>query len=171
LAIEIFGFAVSDIAAIGALIASPLIFWFGYSRTRRSEQIKISRELMDRIDVKLQKFKEIALPLGPLKHDVKEREVFIIAIDGLLREIEYFSYLLKIDEIRDENILRYCIPIIESAFRKISNGLRILSNFEKADTRVDTVVDRLLLDDKLKRLNIIKDSMKVWLDKYKHWSG
>ena len=50
LVIDIFGFAVKpeisigDIVSIGALIASPLIFWLGYSRTRKSEQIKIARE-------------------------------------------------------------------------------------------------------------------------------
>jgi hypothetical protein len=49
--LEIFGFtikpeiSIGDIAAVGALVASPLIFWFGYSRTRRSEQIKVAREI------------------------------------------------------------------------------------------------------------------------------
>ena len=59
MAIEIFGFlfkpeiSIGDIAAIVALIASPLLFWFGYSRTRKSEQIKIARELMDRTNIKI----------------------------------------------------------------------------------------------------------------------
>jgi hypothetical protein len=41
---------IGDIVAIAALIASSLIFWIGYSRTRKSEQIKIAREHMDRLD-------------------------------------------------------------------------------------------------------------------------
>jgi hypothetical protein len=41
---------IGDIVAIAALIASSLIFWIGYSRTRKSEQIKIAREHMDRLE-------------------------------------------------------------------------------------------------------------------------
>ena len=47
MAIEIFGLAlkpeisISDIAAIGALIASPLIFWFGYSRKESQNKSRL----------------------------------------------------------------------------------------------------------------------------------
>ncbi len=36
------GITLSDILAIGALVTSALLFWFGYARTRKSEQIKIA---------------------------------------------------------------------------------------------------------------------------------
>lgn len=84
MAIEIFGFAVKpeisigDIAAISALISSALIFWFGYSRTRRSEQVKVARDLMDRIELKLQQVKkfmesyESRVEVSSFSHNEKE---------------------------------------------------------------------------------------------------
>ena len=54
--------SISDIAAIAALISSALVFYFGYNRTRKSEQIKIARELMERIERKTQKVRKIELP-------------------------------------------------------------------------------------------------------------
>ena len=43
---------VSGIAAVAALISSAVIFYFGYSQTSKSEQIKIVRDIMDRIGLK-----------------------------------------------------------------------------------------------------------------------
>lgn len=167
MAIEIFGFivkpeiSISDIAAIGALIASPLIFWFGYSRTRRSEQIKIARGLMDRIDVKLQKLNEIQLS------DTQVSEAKTVEVLGAIRdlslEIEYFSYLLKIHEIRDENILRYCIPRLHAGFMVAETYLEALKT-RRIDTSPSATPD---LDYYSRVLKGIKISMKGWLDKYK----
>lgn len=62
MAFEIFGFlfkpeiSIGDITGIAALISSTLLFWFGYSRTRKSEQIKIAREQSDRVSTKKQQF-------------------------------------------------------------------------------------------------------------------
>jgi hypothetical protein len=56
MAIDIFGFAVKpelsigDLAAIVALLVSSFTFYLSYTRSKKSEQIRISREIWDRID-------------------------------------------------------------------------------------------------------------------------
>ena len=118
MAIEIFGFAVKpeisigDIAAIAALVSSALIFWFGYSRTRKSEQNKIARELMDRINTKqLRLFEDIwnrkPEPEGSQEVKSKWIEDLAGAMEPLLSEIEYFTHLLKVKEIDDNEVIQY----------------------------------------------------------------
>jgi hypothetical protein len=183
MAIEILSFTVKpeisigDIAAIGALIASPLIFWFGYARTRKSEQIKIAREIMDRIDTKRQKLDQ--LPVLDMQGVVRgvpntaewyEQEIAVFkaiddivkAIPDLFLEIEYFGYLLKTHEIEDENLLRYCIPKLAVAFLLMKEHLGALKGLDKPfSTKIDSLSFSIW-----DRLNEVKDTMKVWLDKY-----
>jgi CHASE1-domain containing sensor protein len=45
--------------SIAALISSALIFYFGYSQTKKSEQTKIAREIDDRIQTKSEKLEAI----------------------------------------------------------------------------------------------------------------
>jgi hypothetical protein len=110
LAIEVFGFAIKpeisigDIAGVGALISSALVFWFGYSRSRKSEQIKIVRELAERIEASGTKLEDLQIS--------STAEEFNRTVDELFQELKYFCYLVEIREIRDENILRYYIPAI-----------------------------------------------------------
>jgi hypothetical protein len=47
--LEPLGIELGDWIAIGALIATPLIFWFGYVRTRKSEQFKIALDIMEKM--------------------------------------------------------------------------------------------------------------------------
>ena len=48
--IDLFGWTIGDIAAVGALIASPLIFWIGYRRSRRTEEVKTVNDQVGMID-------------------------------------------------------------------------------------------------------------------------
>jgi hypothetical protein len=175
LVIEIFGLtfkpeiSISDIAGIAALISSALIFYFGYSRTRKSEQIKISREVTDRIDVKSRRLTEIA------RFKTKEDVIPTLnATDDLLSEIEYFGYLLWIREIRDENILIYCIPRINQEFRSVELSLRDLKELKNSSVfDKNSIIDKTTVafidhhHDRLnQRLNNIRDSMKCLIDKY-----
>ena len=48
--IEFLGWTIGDIAAIGALIASPLILWVGYRRTTRTEEMKTVSDCMNKIE-------------------------------------------------------------------------------------------------------------------------
>jgi len=152
---------ISDIAAIGALISSALIFWFGYSRSRKSEQIEIARELIDRIDEKGTKLTEVQSPSGEDSRTVEEQTEVVKTIGELSRELEYFSYLVRIHEIRDENTLRYYIPRLDDWFALAEIHLLTI---RKPVT--ESIVDR-----QLNALNEIKNSIMPWLDKYSSRKG
>ena len=59
MAMDFFGLQVGDIAATAALIASALTFSFGYAKTRKSEQLKISRDIVDSLFAKTNKTFEL----------------------------------------------------------------------------------------------------------------
>jgi hypothetical protein len=50
--IEILGWTLSiaDLAGVGAVIVAPLVFWIGYRRTTRTEEIKTVNDLMERMN-------------------------------------------------------------------------------------------------------------------------
>jgi hypothetical protein len=99
-------------AAIGALILSPIIFWIGYRSQKRTNELKISLELMDRILTKNDK-REAYLGrtmLDPYDSDhvpyspVRDLEL----INDVLMECDYFGYVIDEKEIdRPKLIKRY----------------------------------------------------------------
>src|SRR5689334_1699762 len=110
--ISIGGLTISDIAAIAAIISSAIIFYLGYNRKSKSEQIKISREVMDRINSKFRMFLETK-PRHIRDADGKEIRITLNAITDVCSEIEFFDYyLLGMHEIKDRKIKDYCIPKI-----------------------------------------------------------
>ena len=146
MAIEIFGFlfkpeiSIGDIAAIAALISSALIFWLGYSRTRKSEQIKIGREHMDRLDDRSSKlgdkFKDLESKLdsnnkSPLKLDLSPFQKtsfgpydYLADIESIIREIEYFDQLVTSHEVWDKNVLSYYSPTMKDTINSIDTKLK-----------------------------------------------
>jgi len=133
MAFEIFGFTVGDLAAIGALIASPLIFWFGYSRTRKSEQIKIARECMDRIKLKHQKFDEFddKNPHPPVSDmDTRKFVELTEPIRDVLLEIEYFSYLVDKHEIGDKIVIRYYYTKVMPILGRMEHAINRFSQYD-----------------------------------------
>jgi hypothetical protein len=82
-----------------------------YSRTRKSEQIKIARECMDRIVSEEQKFDEFYDKNSPEMfrpdRDLRKFVELTERMRDVLVEIEYFTYLADKHEIRDEMIIKY----------------------------------------------------------------
>jgi len=175
MAIEILGFtikpelSIGDIAAIGALIASPLIFYFGYIRTRKSEQIETAREFMDRIYTKTQGIRELGKPPAyPGKGEYLEQherekpninwiKKYRQLLRQLLDEIEYFSYLVKKHEIEDKNILDYYAPKVYATLQSVEHGIQFLKEEEKNLETLSLTHD----DPRLKEL------MALWKEKLK----
>ena len=91
--------------SIAALISSALVFWFGYSRSRKSEQIKVARELADRIEVDGKKVGAFKVPQTYTPEEDNRTREIIFDIRGLLHEVKYFHYLIQTHEIKDESIL------------------------------------------------------------------
>lgn len=50
MAIDIYGIGLSDILAIAAVVTSVSLFNVGHTRSKKSDQIRISREIWDRIE-------------------------------------------------------------------------------------------------------------------------
>ena len=135
--------------------------------TSRSEQVKITRELLSGIKMKVREL-HILQGMSMFEEDqvsdekkadlsrITKEAKFSSAIDGLLDELAYFSYLIQISEIEDKNILKYCIPIIDDAFLSIETDLEILKK-EGASS---------FLQGHWDYLNKVKDPIKIWLEKY-----
>ena len=74
MALEALGINPGDVVAIGALIIATSTFWVAYSRNRKSEQLKIARELMDRMEMRHTIVKELELPPPPSTMEEQERK-------------------------------------------------------------------------------------------------
>ena len=147
-ALELFGIEIGDFLAIAALIVSALLFWFGYARTRKSEQIKIARDIMVRIETKTQKLMKIIEELmfkhqdtAAVEHVNKEKggafgslaypEEFVKlrecmeSLHELLSEIEYFSHLVKSHEIDNKTTLKHFKPQVAFILSNYPSNPRI----------------------------------------------
>jgi hypothetical protein len=130
---EIFGFSIGEIVAIGALIASTLIFWFGYSRTRKSEQIKIAREVMDNIERRRLTVIDLFNTISTLIDENKDIDEEIIkkirlAVAEILEDIEYFTYLIENHEIEDKLVVKYYHPKIRRTLDWLIRASKTLDN-------------------------------------------
>lgn len=151
--------AIQTALSIAALISSALLFYFGRTRSRKSEEIKIARELGERIEEKIRRLDESRIPR--ITSDNQFREVVRPVLE-LYEELRYFSYLVQIHEISNENTLRYYIPRLDSWFRKAATRL---SSIQIYTTKEDPFL-RLKVDDYLGFLDDVRRSIKPWLDKY-----
>jgi len=163
LVLDIFGFikpdvSWGDIAAIGGLIASPLIFYFGYAQTKKSEQIKIAREVMDRVDMKYQSLDNMGSKyLTTPKLETANK--FKHAASVLFQEIQYFIHLLNMHEITDRGILAYSIPALQGCLYNWRSTLNSVKEQSFEGIPYDWT-------DELKDINVIEGDMKSWIKKY-----
>ena len=101
--------SIGDLVAIVALIASAFTFWFGYVRTRKSEQIKTARELYDTISSDYDKtLYQTHSEYDKLDSDKKEEWMVktITECTAVQRKIRYFSYLIESQKI-ENNVVGY----------------------------------------------------------------
>ena len=128
----IFGLELNDFIAIlavcVAVVSSALAavtFLITYSRNRKSEQIKIAREIYDEIDVSAEEFDKFQFENtypdeGSIEDKRKWVDDTVYLLEELLDPIHYFTYLVKQKEMMKQNkqqtlIIRYTntIPIGE----------------------------------------------------------
>lgn len=175
MAIEIFGFTVTDIATIGALFATAFTFWFGYSRTRKSEQIKIANEIMTKIDSNAKDILNFSLNQPVLKYDPKavitperKMEIFkftqkiIITIGMILQDIEYFNYLVQNKEINSKVVLSFYASdmiIVLASINTMVTGIKD----EWKKKLILTIEQKQILDGL--EIGIERSSEKDWLKK------
>lgn len=118
MAVEIFGstitdqISVGDVAAIGALIASPLIFWFGYRRTVRTEEIKTVSDIMNKTDKAFRTVYEFYFqrPPSQVSDENKSRwfRLYLGYLNDLQMNIRYLTVLVQNKEIKAKHLVDHC---------------------------------------------------------------
>jgi len=96
---------VGVVIAAGALAVSVYSFYISHTYTSRREQIKTSRYMWERIYVRLDEIQEITSTEEWNKSG--QKDVPLKKLWPLVREIDYFAYLILIGEIKDKDVLGY----------------------------------------------------------------
>lgn len=144
------GIDVDTLIIAGIAVAATIItFVITYSRTRRSEQVKIVREIMFIMEMKYTKLREIRdkLPVFESeqpwpKVDIKLEEQAIRAMQDLLAEIDFIRHLLNEEEINDNVVLAYCIPRVRDMFASISNMNSLLNRYANPSSSLAKLMKR-----------------------------
>jgi hypothetical protein len=89
-----------------ALVLSTHNFYVNRTRTSRSEQIRISRDLWEHINEKYDPIREKGTKGWP-KDESGNIDVPWPLFTSLFREIDYFAYLVLENEIKDEVVISY----------------------------------------------------------------
>jgi hypothetical protein len=108
-----------DIVALGvsitALGVSIVTFYIGHTRAKKSEEIRMSREIWDRIDAQEKIIEKWTVADRNTENNMK----MINAMDSLTNEIDYFVYLVENGEINDSVVREYyrkrLLPIFMTA--------------------------------------------------------
>jgi hypothetical protein len=109
--IDIFGLSTRDFVAI------IVTFYIGHTRSKKSEQIRVSREIWDRIDAQEEIFEKMTME--DMSSSIDNRMKLIKAIDSLTNELDYFVYLVEKDDIKNSIVREYyrkrLVPIFRTA--------------------------------------------------------
>jgi hypothetical protein len=97
--IDIFGLSTRDFVAI------IVTFYIGHTRSKKSEQIRVSREIWDRIDAQEEIFEKMTME--DMSSSIDNRMKLIKAIDSLTNELDYFVYLVEKDDIKNSIVREY----------------------------------------------------------------
>jgi hypothetical protein len=103
MAIDFYGIGLSDILAIVALGVSTSLFYVGHTRSKKSDQIRISRDIWDRIETQEHIIEGWTVEDPVLRDGMK----VVRAMDSLKNELDYFVYLIEEDEIKEPYITEY----------------------------------------------------------------
>ncbi|HZD34036.1 MAG TPA: hypothetical protein VE130_02430 [Nitrososphaeraceae archaeon] len=127
---SLFDFSLSDIAAIAALGFSGYTFLVGsrrWSRSKKSEEIKTARELMDRITIKddrLDEYKEL-VEKDPASYDFGKH---LDLMNDVLLEIQYYGLLIKNDVIEESELLKHDRHEVYEIWRTINLAGKDIQN-------------------------------------------
>lgn len=132
-----FGFTLSDIAAIAALVFSGYTFLVGsrrWSRSKKSEEIKTARELMDRITTKEDRLDEYMehVKEDPAAYDFGRH---LDLMNDVLQEIQYYGLLIKNEVIEESELLKHDRREVAETWRTINlAGHEVKSKIRKNDS-------------------------------------
>ena len=108
------GISIGDIAAVVAVILSAVIFWAGYRRARRTEEIKTVSDCMNKID-KAYGTRYLFYLKNPRPKDDSTQEIQIQWFNEHLRylielqmNIRYLTVLVRNKDIHANHLFNYC---------------------------------------------------------------
>jgi hypothetical protein len=107
-ALNFYGIELSDIVAIIALVVSvvlsAILFYFGHTRSKKSEQIRIGRETWDRIEPQYRIVYDWNLKKNEDQQTKESRKELRRALRSLRNELDDLVYLVENNEIRETSI-------------------------------------------------------------------
>ena len=98
----------SDVLSVVAVIVSVTTFSIGYMRSKKSERIRVSRDLWESIRTQNRIIDEWSSKMDANPPELTK------ALDSLKSDLGYFVYLIEKGEIKESSILdatKYYIPI------------------------------------------------------------
>lgn len=125
-------------------------------RTLRSEQIKTSRVLLERINEKYDPIIEIGKSKGWPKDQSGVIDVPWAMVRSLVGEIDYFTYLILMDEIKDKAVLRYYRHHLSSYIEVI------MKHYSSPDYRPDLCDQYSGFDRLIKKWNSNLPDEETW---------
>jgi hypothetical protein len=123
-----------DVVAVAAFVASVSAFGFNmwqWSKRRKSEQIRTSREMMDRVLAKKQILDEYieSVENNPEMEDIGKE---LDKTNDVLEEIKYYGLLIKHDELQESEIVKHDRSRTYEIRRKLRfRGIDILEKMKK----------------------------------------
>jgi hypothetical protein len=134
----------SDYLSVAALVFSGYTFLVGsrrWSRSKKSEEIKTARELMDRVIAKTERLKEppfrISDGLSPDSNYYDSQKVLDKMTD-VLEEIDYYGLLVKNDLIKEFELLQHDRIEINDIWHQLSgSGKEICDLLEEKVSALD----------------------------------
>jgi hypothetical protein len=98
-------------------LVTAFTFYIGHTRSKKSEQVRINRELLDRIESQEEIFETIST--ADLGSNADNRARMIKTINSLRNELNYFVYLTEKGGIKDSIVTEYyrkrLLPIYRTA--------------------------------------------------------
>lgn len=123
----------ADIAAVVALFFTAFTFLFSmwqWTRKRKSEQITIARELVERLNIKYQRFQTRNEGMehryarhsatNPVYAPEKDLMKYIQYLDAIIWEFEYFFYLIDSKILEDDKNIGFYKSKLRSMFEDVT---------------------------------------------------
>jgi hypothetical protein len=155
----IFGLVESGIIAIlglcvagGSSVFTAFAFLKTYGRNRKSEQIRIAREIRDKINIGVTARHEFnSKNEYPDKASIEEKRRWILdlisILDDNMASVNYFTFLVEQKEIDDESVLKYYKVGILQELKQIEKAYAVVEEEVKSDTGLYVAVADSIAED------------------------
>jgi hypothetical protein len=141
-----------------ALWSAPIVipsvtFVLTYNQNRKSEHIRMAREIRDDINDQMTSYDKFRLERGdyPDKGTLDEKFNWIVELHRILiaarAALRYFTFLIKRKEIKDPNILDYYRDANLKNLNDIDNKYQLIETEMKRDAKLEKELSGVLTSD------------------------